>query len=285
MVKTRRYIFTYNNYPDDLANDESLDAWLAQLGGQYAVVGRELSPSTGTPHLQGYIAFAHPRSFGSVRKLLRGCHVESARGTPQQCRDYCIKDGKFREFGKPPPEDPGNREKQRWENARSLAKEGKFDEIPADIYVRYIGNLQRIFRDTLPPLDPLPNTCGYWLVGPTGSGKSKGVRDAYPLVYPKPLNKWWDGYDSQTHVLLDDVDHNQSSWIGNFLKIWADHYPFIAEKKGGSRLIRPEMIIVTSQYLITDLFSDNELVLALTRRFRVLSVNKGEKIVWYMTIA
>jgi len=274
MSKTRRVVFTYNNYPDAFQSDVHLDTWLSQLGGVYAVVGRELSPTTGTPHLQGYLAFANPRALSSIRKLLIGCHVEPARGTPQQCRTYCIKDGSFREFGDPPTEDPGTREKQRWENARTLAKEGRFDDIPADIYVRYIGNLQRIYRDTLPPLDPLPNTCGRWLLGPTGSGKSRGVREAYPLVYPKPLNKWWDGYDNQTHVLLDDVDHNQSQWIGNFLKIWADHYPFIAEKKGGSRLIRPELLIVTSQYSIEELFNDKELVLALNRRFKLINVNK-----------
>lgn len=273
-MRTRRVVFTYNNYPNGLTDDHALDAWLHQLGGIYAVAGREISPTTGTPHLQGYVAFANPRSLASIRKLLVGCHVEPARGTPQQCRQYCIKDESFRELGDPPPEDPGTREKQRWENARALAKEGRFDDIPADIYVRYIGNLHRIYRDTLPPLDPLPSTCGTWLVGPTGVGKSRGVRQSFPLVYPKPLNKWWDGYDNQTHVLLDDVDYNQASWIGNFLKIWADHYPFIAEKKGGSRLIRPEKIIVTSQYLIENLFTDNELAQALKRRFKVINVNK-----------
>jgi len=161
-----------------------------------------------------------------------------------------------------------------------MAEAGTFESIPADIYVRYIGNLERIRSAFLPPLEPLAAPCGIWLIGESGAGKSRGVRTQYPLVYPKPLNKWWDGYTDQKVVLLDDVDENQSSWIGNFLKIWADHYPFIAEKKGGSRLIRPEQLIVTSQYPIEHLFKEGLLQQALVRRFRVISVEEGQPIQW-----
>lgn len=279
MIRTRRIVFTFNNYPIELDNDDSLDTWLDGLGGKYAIAGREVSPSTGTKHLQGYLQVSHAKSLSAFRKLLPGCHIETAVGTPEQCRKYCSKDGKHRERGDPPVP-AGTQERERWDTARTLAKEGKFDDIPSDIYVRYIGNLQRIYRETLPSIEPLPDTCGLWLVGQTGSGKSRGVRAKYPLVYPKPLNKWWDGYSDQEHVLLDDVDMNQSSWIGNFLKIWADHYPFIGEKKGGSRLIRPKLVIVTSQYRIENIFQDEELKLALKRRFIVINVNKDEAIVW-----
>jgi len=281
MSRVRRIVFTLNNYDPALNDDAALDAWLDRLNAVYSVAGRELAPTSGTPHLQGYAQFKHARSLPAYRKLIPGAHVEPARGSANQCRVYCIKDGSFRERGDPPSdEDSGVREKQRWENARTLAAEGNFAEIPADIYVRYIGNLHRIYRDTLPPLESLTEPCGRWLLGSTGSGKSRGVRSRWPLVYPKPLNKWWDGYDSQTHVLLDDVDMNQSAWIGNFLKIWADHYPFIAEKKGGSRLIRPEKLIVTSQYPLRVLFNEKELLEALERRFIVINVNKDEPIEW-----
>lgn len=268
VVRSRKFVFTYNNYPSELDNDEHLDAWLASLNGSYAVAGRERAPGTGTPHLQGFISFRNARTFSALRTLLPGCHVESANGSVEQCREYCTKDGNFRECGNA-PKNPGKREIQRWEHARTLAKEGKFDEIPADIYVRYIGNLHRIHRENMAPVESLSSTCGVWLFGPTGSGKSRGAREAYPLIYPKPLNKWWDGYNSQEEVLIDDVDYGQVSWIGNFLKIWCDHYPFIAEKKGGSVLIRPKKVIVTSQYRIEDLFIDGEMKSALLRRFNV----------------
>jgi len=279
-MRARSYVFTFNNPPDELFNnDDALDAWLHGLGGKYSVAGRENAPTSGTPHLQGYIQFANPRSVAAVRKLIAGCHVEIAKGSPIQCRKYCVKDGNFVECGES-PQDPGEREKLRWENARTLAKEGNFDDIPADIYIRYIGNLERIHRKTLPPLESQPATCGIWLNGPTGVGKSRGARQRFPTLYPKPLNKWWDGYDGQPTVLIDDLDYGQSSWIGNFLKIWSDHYPFIAEMKGGSRLIRPERIIVTSQYLIKDIFNDEEMRSALERRFQIVQVIADKEIDW-----
>lgn len=273
--RSRRFVFTYNNYPNWFNDDNPLDAWINSFGFKYCVVGREIAPHTGTPHLQGYIEFPNAHSIRSVRTKLAGCHVEPARGSPKQCREYCIKDGNFREYGEPPnTEDPGTREKQRWEHARAMAEKGSFDEIPADIYVRYYGNLHRIHRDALPSKDPMPTTTGIWIMGPTGSGKSRGVRERYANVYPKPLNKWWDGYKDNKEVLIDDVDPSHGSWIGSLLKIWADHYPFIAEKKGGSSLIRPEKIIVTSQYSIGTVFEDTEVAAALARRFRVLTTEQ-----------
>lgn len=278
MNRFRSWCFTYNNYPPELHDDDTLDTWLHRLGGKFAIAGREVS-ATGTNHLQGFVQFGNAKSLSAVRKLLPGCHLESAKGTPLQAADYCRKDGSFRECGTPPT-DPGTREIQRWEHARTMAQTGQFEDIPADIYIRYIGNLERIRSNHLPPLEPLETPCGIWLIGASGVGKSRGVRTQFPLVYPKPLNKWWDGYTDQTHVLLDDVDENQTSWIGNFLKIWADHYPFIAEKKGGSRLIRPQSIIVTSQYSIDHLFKCRLLIDALARRFTVVEVNENLPIDW-----
>jgi len=278
-MKSRSYVFTYNNPPFAPTDNNSLVAWLNQFQCKYAIAGHEVAPLTGTPHLQGYLQFKNPRGFAAVRKLLPGCHIEPAKGTPLQSRTYCSKEGNFAEVGDI-PQDSGDREKQRWDDARQMAKEGKFDAIPSDIYIRYLGNLHRIFRETLPPVDPLPNTCGLWLLGATGSGKSRGVRAHFPLLYPKPMNKWWDGYQDHDHVLLDDVDHNQSAWLGNFLKIWADHYPFIAEKKGGSMLIRPKHLIVTSQYTIEEIFSDVELRAALNRRFTLINVYTNKDIIW-----
>jgi len=61
-----------------------------------------------------------------------------------------------------------------------------------------------------------------------------------------------DGYLDEPVVLLDDVDKFDRA-LGGRLKHWADFAPYIGEIKGGSRRIRPEKLIVTSQYTIEDI--------------------------------
>ena len=275
--KSRNYVFTRNN------PDQEFEQHLDQLACRYIVYGREIAPTTGTPHLQGFVVWRSPRSINGCRTALPGCHVERANGTPLQCSVYCKKDGDFVERGEHPlsPTECGDKEKARWANAYVLAREGRIDEIDPDILIRHLGNLQRIADDNLGVSSGLANTCGLWLVGESGCGKSKGARERFPSAYPKPLNKWWDGYRDQKSVLIDDVDRSHAQWLGTFLKIWADHYPYIAEKKGRSVEVRPDRIIVTSQYEIGDIFGgDQPLVVALERRFRRLEVFANNQIEW-----
>lgn len=69
---------------------------------RYLIFGRETGAS-GTPHLQGFCIFPTPKRLRAVRSLLSArVHVERARGTSQQARDYCKKDGDYEEFGEFP---------------------------------------------------------------------------------------------------------------------------------------------------------------------------------------
>lgn len=106
MSRHRAYCFTINNYnDDDIARLDSVDC-------QYIVYGREVAPTTGTPHLQGYVHFSAGKSVSAARKLVKG-HLTPAKGTAEQNFDYCTKEGKFTERGDRPksPNDQGNVER------------------------------------------------------------------------------------------------------------------------------------------------------------------------------
>lgn len=121
------------------------------------------------------------------------------------------------------------------------------------------------------PVD-LPAPCGLWVWGPPGVGKSHWVREQYPNAFFKPQNKWWDGYQGEKFVILDDFD---CTALGHLLKIWADKYSFVAETKGYSTHIRPFKFIITSNYSIEALFQqDNPMMLALLRRFFVIEIKE-----------
>jgi len=242
---------------------------------------------TGTPHLQGYLVWVHAKSIAATRGLLPGCHIVVARGTHSQNRAYCKKirpidpepNATVYERGDIPadPADKGRDELLRWQGAWEAAKAGRIEDVPADIRVRQYSSIRRIERDFMPAMERLPGPCGVWIHGESGAGKSRAVLDQFPELYPKPRNQWWDGYQGELVVLIDDVDKFDVK-LGGKLKHWADAYPFIGETKGGSGKIRPKRLFVTSQYKIEDIWQDQETRDALLRRFIVMKKNLEEEI-------
>jgi len=185
---------------------------------------------------------------------------------------YSKKDGDLGlEKGIPPVsrKRKGEQEIERWSLARIAASEGRFQDIPDDIYFRYVNNAHKIHQLAIESrfIADNPELENYWYYGPSGSGKSRSAREKWPNAYLKMKNKWWNGYLDQDVAIIDDIDPSHEVWIGAFLKEWTDHYRFQAETKGGTRVIRPKIIVVTSQYSIEQIFKDPETVTALERRF------------------
>ncbi len=240
---------------------------------EYIVLGREVS-ETGTPHLQGYCVFKNRKRLTGAKKVWPRAHLEikSKHSTYEEAITYCQKDGDWDEFGVRPVSN-SQKLKNKWELAFNLAKEGKLDDIEKDLLIRYYHSFKRIRQDHPSKPGELTDVCGMWFLGICGSGKSHTARAKFPDLYDKPLNKWWDGYRDEDVVLLDDVGPKQTSWVGHYLKRWADKYSFPAEQKGTTIQIRPKKIIVTSQYTIEQLFHDDDkLVSALNRRFTVTKI-------------
>lgn len=261
------WCFTVNNP----LPSEKIDTDLTE----YQVIGKEVGEE-GTPHLQGYVVFKKPYYLSGVKKILARAHWEVAKGTPQQNRVYCTKDGDFSEFGhlpEPPAVQATKKRKVDYDLAIELAKKQKLYDIESGVLVRHMSALKQIARDHPLPMVELDYLCGIWLYGPPGTGKSRSARWMYPGAYPKMCNKWWDGYLNEPFVIIDDVDTNHKV-LGHHLKIWADHYPFTAEIKGHSVRIRPQVICVTSNYAIEEIFfEDQTLQAALVRRFTQIKFN------------
>jgi len=281
-TRSRGWLFTWNNYPDTYR--DTLD----ELECRYVCAGEEVAPTTGTPHLQGYIYFRNAKRLRTMRQLLAGCHLLPANGTAAENRAYCSKtreqdlepNAVFYERGNIPvdPAAKGEAERVRWQTAWDLAKLGDIEAIQPDIRVRQYSALRRIERDFMPAVEPLTSPCGIWIFGLSGAGKSRSVLDAFPDAYPKPRTQWWDGYQGERVVLLDDVDRFDVK-LGGYLKHWADCYAFIGESKGGAKKIRPARFIVTSQYRIEDIWEDAETRDALNRRFHVIEKVQGQGII------
>lgn len=265
MSRSRSWCFTLNNYTQ--ADEKRIQE---EKSFRYVIYGREVGQS-GTPHLQGYCCFSTLKSLQQVRSIVgMGAHCETAKGTATQNIAYCSKEGNTFFKGDPPSSERKQAEDQRelWDNYVSDAKQGEFDNIPSRIFVQYYSTWKRVFKDygTSPP--DLNTCCGIWIWGPPGVGKSFKCRADYPGAFIKLRNKWWDGYQGQETVILDDFDKSLEC-LGGHLKIWADAYSFPAEIKGGVLQVRPRRIIITSNYSIGEIFSEGTLRAAIERRFTV----------------
>jgi len=250
MSRSRTYCFTINNYTevDDVALRQLADTC------QYICWAPEIGES-GTPHYQGFVRFKSAKSLTAAKALISNrAHLEVTRGTDQEARDYCA--GPYSKEGKEKPANPefiefGEMSKQGkrtdLEEVRDMVNEGAsmIEIIGKARSLQSIKTAQVI----LPYLERRRcwKTKVIWLWGPTGTGKSatawkEGGAEAYsPLSY-----KWWQGYDNQETVILDDIRPGWATF-DELLRLF-DRYPLMVECKGGSRQFTGRTIYVTCPY-------------------------------------
>lgn len=261
----------------------------------YIVCGHEKAPTTNKEHGQGYVELP-PKSKTTVtgcKKLFGGYnpHVEVAVASPLINRDYCLglskgktpnseyfEHGKARTWTK---DGPGVREKMDWAKQLQLARKD-FTECDPRLQIQCLTNLMKINDMAGASEDIVLGHQNWWLYGRPGTGKTRTAHAmALALGCSKPYlkdsqTKWWCGYRHEDVVIIDEFEQT-ASFMGHLLKLAGDVRAFKAESKGSSKLIRPKHVIVTSNYKIEDIWTDEMLREAIGRRYRVLHVQNFEQ--------
>jgi len=253
-TKHRAWTITAN-VPDFIDKDylqELAIKALEEPGVRYICFQEETAPSTGQKHYQGFVQFPNQVYLSGAKELgvtLFGvqCHMEPARGTADENRVYCSKEGgaNFQEHGSLPR--PGNRTDLA-RIARELT-EGKSlldvaTMMPSD-FMKYHGGIKAYHtlihsNPRVISVDPIV----YWWYGPTGVGKSRKAFETFPSAYIKMNNHWWDGYIGQKEVVFDDYRPSLCTFQ-EFLRI-IDRYPMRVEVKGSSIELSANVFVVTT---------------------------------------
>lgn len=268
MSKSRGFCFTVNNWTDarlQLITD------YARANSAYCIIGDERGEN-GTPHLQGYIYFRCPRAFTSVANSLGEprAHVERARGSPNQNKEYCSKQHVIFEHG----ECPQQGRRIDLENIRKCIENGATDvEIASQSFATWCQYGRR-FSDYRRLLQVRPRrwkSVVVWIWGETGTGKTRFVHELDDVGVKRQINvsleryegsvvddlrglyiavdpsfSWTDGYEGQDSVLIDD--YRGECPLASFLRL-LDRYPMQVPVKGGFTEWSPKIIYITSNLL------------------------------------
>lgn len=245
MPGAKHWCFTLNNYgPNDIHRLEQLASGDSIT---YLCFGKETGAS-GTPHLQGYVSFSSRKSRNRAKQAIGSrAHLESAKGSPQQNRDYCSKDGDFTEYGTLPS---GQGSRRDLEELKTAIESGcDLRTIQTQFFREYLRYPRAIESMVL-----RNSSTRQWetqvkvLWGPTGTGKTRKVHEEVEAsnLYSHPGGRWFDGYEGHTDVLFDDFGGSEFK-ITYLLKL-LDRYPMRVPIKGGFVQWVPKTIWITSNH-------------------------------------
>jgi len=239
-TRSRGWCITLNNYTEeDIGRLDELSTI-----SMYLCYGKEVAPSTGTPHLQGYIYFENAKSFATLLKLLpKGSHIEVAKGNALENKAYCEKDGDFYEFGTIPAQ--GKRNDIILIKQQIVEGKGMRDIIESATSYQSLKTAELLLKYKERTRDWKPSVV--WLYGASGCGKTKTAYAVLKNPYRKSngTGKWWDGYDAHEDVIIDDIKDTSREMYERLLE-QLDRYACQVETKGATRQFLAKRIIVTS---------------------------------------
>ncbi|ORX47080.1 hypothetical protein BCR36DRAFT_296208, partial [Piromyces finnis] len=142
-----------------------------------------------------------------------------------------------------------------------------------------------------------------FLYGATGVGKSKFLNEFLDNLnyfykkfcvgrpqfdskyefkqYFKSKDKWWDHYNYEDVIIIDEVNASKTEFLGDHFKEWFDQTPFKANVKGSMlNQIRPKFILMASNFTFDQCFPKTEDNIPLRRKIQVHEMKEGDNFRW-----
>lgn len=261
MQAWRNYCFTLNL--DATIEEEEAKTWIEETFApeiqnspefKFIVFQLERAPETGRLHLQGYLEAKKTCRFTWIQRnwpYLGTAHFEPRNGTRDQAIAYCKK--------------PESRVAGPWEFGQNTGQGHRSDlveltekirgggsildiasEFPS-AYIRYSRGIERLANLIGPrrKVDWEMRVIVLW--GDSGSGKTHLAKEWFPDAYdwmPQRGNQiWWDGYNGETAILINEFANNfQFHYALRIL----DEPGIRVETKGGTVNLYAKTIVLTS---------------------------------------
>lgn len=246
---------------------------------RYLVYQKEICPKTNRPHFQGYAELYKPRTMGGFKKAMgtEKIHVAPRIKSQAEARNYCMKEDTRAdptavpiEYGIFEKDIDGNAGKRTdLEACAKHIEENGLDSaifMYAGIYMRYHGGMEKLashYQKKRKLGDDITVTV---LWGVSGAGKTyqAWTRESGDVYIKDPTQKWWDGYNGEEAVIIDEIKTGQIVDMSTLLR-WIDRYPCRVERKGSSNMLNARRFYLTSNQHPKDWYP-NEYYAPLERR-------------------
>jgi len=259
--------FAYNTFMD-----------LGEQPGVRGIVGQLELGESGNYHLQFGVYLERAQRASYLKKICEKCHWKPC-GSVEGTRDYVTKPesrvagpwqyGEFPSIGQGRRSDLAALQADLDEGASIR----EVSEAHFGPYLRYARGIQSYLLLRQTPRDWVMEVRVLW--GATGTGKTRAVYDRARgeslSVYPLAQNYnggvvWWDSYESQDIVLIDDF----YGWLPiSYLLKLLDRYPFLIRNREGHMQFTSKIIYITSNTNPNEWYPNapEEVRAALRRRF------------------
>ncbi|QDJ95233.1 replication-associated protein [Capybara virus 13_cap1_257] len=249
----KNWVFTLNNPSEDF-EARLLETLEANANFKFVAGQREIAPTTGTEHFQGLVVLEEKKRLSWLREFFSDtAHFEVMRGRIPQALAYCTKEETRKPHYEPITwgEQPQNAQGKRndLDAVKALIDSGASESTIAEehfsSWVRHHKGFREYKRMKITPRDW--KTEVWVIIGPTGTGKSRAAaasqENPSQLYYKQAHTDWWDGYDGQETVILDDF----YGWVryDEMLRLM-DRYPMLVQIKGGQTQFLAKTIVLTS---------------------------------------
>lgn len=225
---------------------------------RYVVWQKEQCPDTGRQHLQGYIELLRSSKMATVKNYFNDptIHLEARSGNQDQAIAYCTKeDTRIEGPWELGTKASGGSQSKRNDltTFRDSIRSGQTDEQLLDNYpgeyARYPKFVQTVRQTTKRAQATSREVQCFILWGETGCGKTRfvydkhGYQDVFKLDLGDATTLWFDGYEDQPILLLDDF---YGSIKYHTLLNYLDRYPVRLPIKGTHGYAAWHTVYITS---------------------------------------
>lgn len=295
--QSRKWLLTLNNPQESGWGHEKLKMSLATMKPViYYCMSDEIAPTTDTYHTHVYMHCKTPVRFSTVKNKFPTAHIDLARGTAEQNKNYVFKigekyegtekedsriDGTQEEWGEFPDEHQGKRPELAM--LLEMIQSGMSNYEIITNYPDYLFDTDKIervrltlreeeFKEKIRPIDMT------YVWGKTGTGKTRDImlRHGYANVYRTTMGSHpFDLYKGQDIICFDEFN---STIKLEKMNVLTDIHPAILPCRYADRVACYTKIYIVSNICLEQQFPDEKqnkpsLWHAFVRRFN--------RVMWY----